>query len=48
MLREYPVLLSSLMAYGVSAIVCTAMSLRNVKEFDFDLIGERVTNYDTV
>lgn len=44
-LREYPVLLSSLLAYGVSAIVCTAVSLRSSRQFDFDLIGERVTNY---
>ena len=44
-LRDYPVLLASLTAYGVSAIVCTALSLRSSQEFDFDLIGERVTNY---
>src|SRR5690606_39824889 len=29
MLRDYPVLLASLVAYGMSAIVCTAMSFRN-------------------
>jgi len=46
-LREYPVLLSSLLAYGVSAVVCTALSLRSSKKFDFDLIGERVTNFQT-
>lgn len=45
-LRDYPVLLSSLLAYGVSAIVCTAVSLRSSKQFDFDLIGERVTNFE--
>ena len=44
-LRDYPVLLSSLLAYGVSAIVCTALSLRSSQKFDFDLIGERVTNF---
>lgn len=46
-LREYPVLISSLLAYGVSAVVCTAISLSTHKQFDFDLIGERVTNYQT-
>ncbi|NLC36987.1 MAG: sodium:proline symporter [Alcaligenaceae bacterium] len=46
-LREYPVLLSSLLAYGMSAIICTAVSLRSSKKFDFDLIGERVTNFQT-
>jgi Na+/proline symporter len=44
-LRDYPVLLSSLTAYGVSAIVCTALSLRSRKQFDFGVIGERVTNF---
>jgi len=47
-LRDYPVLLASLTAYGMSAIVCTALSLRSAQEFDFDLIGERVTNYQAV
>src|SRR5690606_23885681 len=46
MLRDYPVLLSSLMAYGMSAIVCTALSLRNTRGFDFDLIGKRGTNFE--
>ena len=44
-LRDYPVLISSLLAYGTSAIVCTALTLRSSERFDFDLIGERVTNY---
>lgn len=44
-MRDYPVLLSSLLAYGVSAIVCTAISLRNAQRFDFALIGQRVTNF---
>ncbi|NGR09707.1 sodium:solute symporter family protein [bacterium SGD-2] len=44
-LRAYPVLLSSLLAYGVSAIVCTVLSLRSVQEFDFRLIAERVTSF---
>lgn len=46
-LRDYPVLLSSLLAYGTSAIVCTGLSLRSSKKFDFDLIGQRVTNFQT-
>ena len=44
-LRDYPVLLSSLTAYGVSAVVCTALTLRSKRQFDFDEIGERVTNF---
>lgn len=44
-LRDYPVLMSSLLAYGVSAIVCTVVSLQSRKQFDFDVIGEQVTNY---
>lgn len=44
-LRAYPVLMSSLLAYGVSAIVCTSLTLRSREKFDFELIGERVTNF---
>ena len=44
-LREYQVLLASLVAYGVSAVVCTGMSLFNRESFDFALIGERVNSY---
>ncbi|MBR9856634.1 MAG: sodium:solute symporter family protein [Gammaproteobacteria bacterium] len=45
-LREYTVLLSSLVAYGVSTLVCVVMSLMQRQEFDFDLIAQRVGNYD--
>ena len=45
-LREYTVLLSSLVAYGVSTLVCVAMSLMQRQKFDFDLIAQRVGNYD--
>ncbi|WMC09336.1 sodium:solute symporter family protein [Oceanimonas pelagia] len=45
-LREYTVLLSSLVAYGVSTLVCVVMSLMERREFDFDLIKQRVGNYD--
>src|SRR5690606_29840960 len=44
-LRDYPVLLSSLNGYGVSTLVCVALSLRNRKSFDFDLIAKRVTSF---
>lgn len=44
-LREYTVLLSSLSAYGVSAIVCVAISLRSNERFDFDLLAERVVSF---
>ncbi|GAA3722201.1 sodium:solute symporter family protein [Oceanisphaera sediminis] len=46
-LREYTVLLSSLVAYGVSTLVCVVMSLMQRQEFDFALIAQRVGNYDT-
>ncbi|HEX5534072.1 MAG TPA: sodium:solute symporter family protein [Actinomycetales bacterium] len=45
-LGDYPVLLASLTAYGVSAAVCIAMSFRNEDLFDFDLIRQRVTAFD--
>ncbi|MDP5291470.1 sodium:solute symporter family protein [Oceanimonas sp. CHS3-5] len=45
-LREYTVLLSSLVAYGVSTLVCVLMSLMDNQKFDFELIKERVGNYD--
>jgi Na+/proline symporter len=45
-LRDYMVLVASLTAYGVSAIVCTLVSLMSNERFDFDLIKQRVGNYD--
>lgn len=45
-LRDYEVLLSSLTAYGVSTIVCVALSLMSNERFDFELIKERVGSYD--
>ncbi len=45
-LRDYMVLVASLTAYGVSAIVCTLVSLMGNERFDFDLIKERVGDYD--
>lgn len=44
-LRDYVVLLSSLASYGVSAIVCVAVSLRSNERFDFDLLDERVVAF---
>lgn len=46
-LRDYPVLLSSLTAYGVSTLVCVGLSLSARKRFDFDSIGERVVAFQT-
>ncbi|MGB6103377.1 MAG: sodium:solute symporter family protein [Pusillimonas sp.] len=44
-LRDYAVLLSSLTAYGASAIVCVAISLRSSERFDFDVLAVRVTSF---
>ncbi|WP_282605480.1 sodium:solute symporter family protein [Pelagibius sp. Alg239-R121] len=44
-LREYTVLLGSLTAYGASTIICVVVSLSTRHEFDFDLIGQRVTSF---
>jgi len=45
-LRDYMVLVASLTAYGVSTIVCTLVSLMGNERFDFDLIKQRVGDYD--
>jgi Na+/proline symporter len=45
-LREYPVLLSSLNAYGVSTVVCSLLSMRSKEDFDFAVIAKRVRNFD--
>lgn len=47
-LREYTVLLASLMAYGVSTLVCIGISLLSSSEFDFTQIDQKVINYDPV
>jgi hypothetical protein len=44
-LRDYTVLLGSLTAYGVSAVVCVAMSLPSRERFDFNLIAEHVVSF---
>src|SRR5690554_2418790 len=46
-LRNYTVLLSSLTAFGVSTIVCTAMSLLSKEpRFNFATISEEVQSYE--
>lgn len=44
-LRDYLVLAGSLTAYGVSTVVCVALSLRDKENFDFDLLAQRVTSF---
>ncbi|MGP6174723.1 sodium:solute symporter family transporter [Corynebacterium sp. A21] len=44
-LRDYPVLLSALVAYGISTALCVAISLRSNERFDFDLIDQRVLSF---
>ena len=44
-LRHYQVLLASLLAYGVSAVLCTLLSLLCKERFDFNLIAKRVHSY---
>ncbi|NYT75471.1 sodium:solute symporter family protein [Alcaligenaceae bacterium] len=46
-LRDYLVLLASLTAYGVSAIVCSLMSWRSQERFDFSVLADRVTSFHT-
>lgn len=45
-LRDYTVLMASLMAYGVSTIVCIGVSLMSSSKFDFAQINQDVINYD--
>lgn len=44
-LRDYTVLLGSLVAYGTSTIVCVAITLIKPTDFDFSLINKRVRNF---
>lgn len=46
-LRDYPVLLGSLVAYGVSTALCVGISLMSDERFDFDLIDERVLSFQS-
>jgi Na+/proline symporter len=45
-LHDYSVLTGSLVAYTVSTVVCYLMSFRNKQNFDFELIKDRVGDYD--
>ncbi|QGU08409.1 Sodium/pantothenate symporter [Corynebacterium occultum] len=44
-LRDYPALLSALVAYGISTALCVGISFRSNESFDFDLIDERVMSF---
>lgn len=46
-LHDYTVLTGSLAAYAVSTVVCYFMSFRSTEAFDFDVIKERIGDYDT-
>ncbi len=45
-LRDYTVLLGSLIAYGTSTIICVIVSLLGNEHFDFDLINQRVRHFE--
>lgn len=45
-LHDYTVLTGSLVAYAVSTVVCYLMSYRNKENFDFELIKQRIGDYD--
>jgi len=47
-LHQYTVLTASLLAYAVSAILCTLLSLRNHEAFDFKQIARRTGRFDSV
>ena len=44
-LHDYTVLLGSLTAYGASTAICIAISMASKQDFDFSLIGQRVTSF---
>ena len=45
-LHDYAVLSGSLVAYAVSTMVCYVMCFRNDKHFDFDLIKQRIGDFE--
>lgn len=47
-IHDYAVLSGSLVAYAVSTIVTTLISLRNTKRFDFSLLSERTGEFDII
>jgi len=44
--HDYTVLTASLAAYSVSTIVCCLTSVRSTQDFDFEIIKQRVGDYD--
>ncbi|WP_051017595.1 sodium:solute symporter family protein [Rhodococcus sp. R1101] len=44
--HEYAVLSASLVAYAVSTVVCWAMSVNSEENFDFEVIAQRVGDFD--
>ncbi|HLS18468.1 MAG TPA: sodium:solute symporter family protein [Paracoccaceae bacterium] len=44
-LADYTVLLGSLTAYGASTIICVVITMFSKHHFDFDVIAERVRNF---
>lgn len=44
-LHDYTVLLGSLTAFGASTAICVALSMADKQDFDFTLIGQRVTKF---
>ncbi len=45
-LHDYEVLTGSLAAYAVSTVVCFLMSVRSSSDFDFDVIRQRIGDFD--
>ncbi|WP_339387709.1 sodium:solute symporter family protein [Vibrio caribbeanicus] len=45
-LRDYPVLLSSMTAYGASTLVCVICSLKSQTHFDFNRINSSVVSFN--
>lgn len=45
-LHDYEVLTGSLVAYAVSTVICYLMSVRSSSDFDFDLIQQRIGDFD--
>ena len=46
--HDYAVLSASLVAYAVSTVVCWAMSVNSDENFDFEVIAQRVGDFDVV
>ncbi|WP_413768861.1 sodium:solute symporter family protein [Rhodococcus pyridinivorans] len=44
--HDYAVLSASLVAYAVSTVVCWAMSVNSDEDFDFEVIAQRVGDFD--